>query len=68
MKFVVYCIEIYRSAKGLRGKEVYDIFATTGLIDFIDEFYDVLHSTGKQDIIWQIDDYLRHRTPQKNHV
>jgi hypothetical protein len=51
-------MEIYRNAKNISGKEVYDTFSNCGVIDFIDEFYDVLHSTGNKDIIWQIDEYI----------
>jgi hypothetical protein len=67
MKFIVYCMEVYRNAKNISGKEVYDTFSNYGVIDFIDEFYDILHSTGNKDIIWQIDEYIKHRSSQSVH-
>ena len=68
MKFIVYCMEIYREAKNLTGKDVYNKFTESGVIEFIDEFYDVLHSTSNKDIIWQIDDYLQHQLEKSSSI
>jgi len=59
--FVVYCIEIYRNAKGLNGRVAFNELLKTKAINYIDESYDTLHTFGDEHIVWNIDDYLAHR-------
>ena len=61
LEFKVFCLESYKQAHRLKGKEAVDIFITYGVFDYITSFYDILHSTGKQYIVEDIDIYLNAR-------
>ena len=51
--FLVYCVEQYRSAKGLSGKQVADLFNK----------FRALHTTGDKYIVEDIDLYIEARQP-----
>ena len=46
--FIVYCIEEYKNAKGMNGKNVIDLFNRYRVIDYIRDYYEALHTTGRQ--------------------
>ena len=52
--FLVYCIEIYKTAYKMSGKEVMDIFVQNGILEYIVECYGALHTTGPEYIIEDI--------------
>ncbi len=56
--FVVYCIEQYKTAKNLKGREVIDLFNQYQLIGYIRDFYESLHTTGRQYIVEDIGQYI----------
>ena len=60
-KFLVYCLEIYRAAKNMTGKQVIEIFKRYGVIDYILSCYEALHTTGPGYIIEDIDLFLEAR-------
>ena len=53
-KFLIYCIEIYKTAHSLNGKEVIQLFKQYGIMEYIIECYGALHTTGKEYIIEDI--------------
>ena len=53
-RFLVYCIEIYKTAYKISGREVMQIFTQYGILDYILKCYDALHTTGPQYIIEDI--------------
>ena len=57
-KFLVYCIEIYRAAKKMSGKQVISLFSKNGVSDYIISCYEALHTTGENYIIEDIDLFL----------
>ena len=59
--FLVYCIEIYKIAKNLKGKEVYNLFEQYKLNDYIIKYFEALHTTGKEYIIADIDRFIETR-------
>ncbi len=61
LKFKTYCIEAYKQAKGLTGKEVQALFQKYNVLDYISEFYELLHSTSESYIIDDIDIYIKAR-------
>ncbi len=63
INFVVYCIEEYKAAKGLDGKEVIELFNRYRVIDYIRDYYEALHTTGKQYIVDDISLYIETREP-----
>jgi hypothetical protein len=60
-KFMIYCIEIYRNAKKLSGKEVFKLFSHYGVLDYVLEYYEALHTTGMQYTIHDIDEFIAAR-------
>jgi hypothetical protein len=57
-KFLVYCIEIYKTANKLNGKQVIRLFNQYGILDFIVSCYGALHTTGPEYIIEDITDFI----------
>jgi len=51
INFIVYCIEEYKSAAALKGKDVIELFNRYGVIDYIADYCEALHTTGRQYII-----------------
>ncbi len=58
LDFLVYCIESYKNAKGLKGKETIELFTRYRVIDYISASYEALHTTGTEYIIDDLDIYL----------
>ncbi|MCL2061392.1 MAG: DUF3791 domain-containing protein [Firmicutes bacterium] len=58
LKFMAYCVEIYRENKGLSGKQIAALFTQHKIWDFIYDCYDALHCTGPLYTIGEIDDYI----------
>ena len=61
-EFVIYCVETYKGIKNLDGKAAYKLLKDAGAIEYIDNNYDALHTFGDENIVWNIDEYL------KNHL
>ena len=53
-KFLVYCIEIYKTKYKISGKEALQIFTKNGVLDYIVECYGALHTTSPEYIIEDI--------------
>ena len=60
-EFVIYCIETYKGRKNLDGKITYQLLNETGAIEYIDGNFDALHTFGDDDIVWNIDEYLKNK-------
>ncbi len=58
-KFLIYCIELYKNAKFLTGKEVIELFKKYDLLNYIIKFFEALHTTGNQYIIADIDEIIQ---------
>ena len=56
--FIVYCIEEYKDAENLSGKEVIVLFNRFHIIDYIRSHYEALHTTGRQYIVNDINQYI----------
>ena len=59
--FLVYCIERYKSAKGLTGIQVSELFSKYRVWDYIYSCFEALHTTGENYIIEDIDLYIQER-------
>ena len=53
-KFLVYCVEIYKTAYKLNGKQVMHLFSQYGIPEYIVSCYGALHTTGPEYIIEDI--------------
>jgi len=58
LPFLIYCLEEYKAAKGLSGKQIARLFAGKKVMNYIIEYFEILHINGPQYIIQDIDDYL----------
>ena len=61
MNFAIFCMESYKLAHELKGKETIKLFLKYKVFDYIRSFYDVLHSTGQKYIVEDIDIYISSR-------
>lgn len=61
MDFTVFCVESYKQAHNLTGKETVDLFTHYKVFEYITSFYDILHSNGQEYIIEDIDTYVKSR-------
>lgn len=59
--FLVYCTERYKSAKGLTGLEVSELFSKYRVWNYIYSCYEALHTTGENYIVGDIDSYIEAR-------
>jgi hypothetical protein len=62
-EFIAYCMEEYKDAKGITGKEVITIFKKHNIIDYIVTCYGALHTMGGLAIAEDIDSLIEN---QKN--
>jgi len=53
-KFLVYCIEIYKTAFNLNGKQINNLFSQFNIYEYIIKCYGALHTTGPEYIIEDI--------------
>ena len=58
--FVIYCLEEFRSAKKLTGRQVIAVFDKYRVYDFIENSYDALHTFSGDEIAWNISRYMQH--------
>jgi len=57
-EFLVYCMEIVKHARGLSGKQVFNLFEKYSLFEFINEFYELLHVHGEKYILEDINERI----------
>jgi hypothetical protein len=65
-KFLVYCVEIYKTAYKLTGKQVMQLFSQYGILEYIVNCYGALHTTGPEYIIEDIAGLIEERRLVKN--
>jgi len=63
VRFKAFCLERYKYAHGLTGREALHLFIQYGVMDYIRSFYDVLHTFGEQYIVADIDEFIAARQP-----
>lgn len=60
-KFLILCIEQYKAAKRLTGKQVMELFRKYMISEYIVSCFEALHTTGTNDIVEDIDLYIEAR-------
>jgi len=65
-RFIVYCVEIYKTAYKLSGKQVMQLFTQYGILDYLVDCYDALHTTGPEYIIEDIAGLIEERRYKKS--
>ena len=61
--FLVYCTELYKSAKKMTGRQVSELFTNYRVWDYIFSCFEALHTTGANYIVNDIDEYIEARQP-----
>jgi len=56
--FIAYCLEEYKFAKGMAGKDVIALFKKYDIIDYIITCYGALHTTGGFAIVEDVDSLI----------
>jgi hypothetical protein len=59
--FQLFCIESYRSAKGVSGTKALDDFKRAGVFNFLESGYEVLHTESKNYLIDEITEYINNQ-------
>jgi len=59
--FKVFCLECYKFARDITGKEAFRLFKEYGVLDYLGTFYDELHSYGHQYLVADIDAFIAAR-------
>jgi len=57
--FLGYCVEIYKTEKGMSGQDAFNYLYRTKATDYISSSYEGLHTTGHLYIIDSIDEYIK---------
>lgn len=57
-KFLIYCMEVYKSSKDLSGEQVAELFDKYRIMEYIMTCYEALHTTGEKYIIDDIEQYI----------
>ncbi|NJD03226.1 MAG: DUF3791 domain-containing protein [Ruminiclostridium sp.] len=60
-EFLVYCIEMYKAAKNITGKQTVELFKRYGVTDYVTSCYEALHTTGTKYIVEDIDLFVEAR-------
>lgn len=58
VKYLIFCMEEYKKAEKLSGKEVSDLFEKYYVFDFITSCYEALHTSGTEYMITDINMYI----------
>lgn len=59
--FLIYCLEEYKNAKNMTGRQAMEVFNKYNIVDYIVSCYEALHTTGTNYIIEDIDLYIESR-------
>lgn len=59
--FMVFCIEHYKTAKNLNGRQVAELFSRYQVWDYIYYCFEALHTTGAEYIVEDIGLYIEAR-------
>lgn len=59
--FISFCIEQYKTEKGISGSKAMNLLSKYGVLEYLAEHWEVLHTQSRQWIIEDIDDFIRTR-------
>ena len=56
--FLIYCLEQYKAAKELNGKQVSELFSRYNVWEYVYSCFEALHTTDPNYIINDIDQFI----------
>ena len=61
--FLSFCIEQYKEAHNISGKEAMTRLSDSGVLDYLEDNYEVIHTQSPQWILQDIEDFMQnHKT------
>lgn len=63
-EFLSFCIEAYKMKLGVSGAKIAEYFEDNGVLDFLLKNYDLLHTIGKEQLLEEIERFLKNRRQQ----
>lgn len=59
VEFVSFCIERYKQLKNMSGKEVADLFQSSGVVNYLITNYEILHTQNADFIQEEIELFIK---------
>lgn len=59
--FVAFCIEQYKHAHNINGREAMLLLDNYGVLDYLAEHYEILHTQSRQWILEDIEEFINKR-------
>ena len=59
--FISFCIEQYKTEKGISGSKAMNLLSKYGVLEYLAEHWEILHTQSRQWILEDIDDFRRTR-------
>ena len=59
--FLSFCIEQYKTEKGISGADAVQVLKLYGVLEYLAEHFDVLHTQSKQWLLADIDEFIQVR-------
>ncbi|MCQ2224591.1 MAG: DUF3791 domain-containing protein [Paludibacteraceae bacterium] len=56
--FLSFCIEQYKTMKGMDGADVASLFFERGVTEYLMDNFEVLHTQSRQWLLEEIDNYI----------
>ncbi len=63
--FLSFCIEQYKTEKGISGADAVQVLKLYGVLEYLAEHFDVLHTQSKQWLLADIDEFIHIRKDRK---
>lgn len=63
--FLSFCIEQYKTEKGISGADAVQVLKLYGVLEYLAEHFDVLHTQSKQWLLSDIDEFIQIRKNRK---
>ena len=63
--FLSFCIEQYKTEKGISGADAVQVLKLYGVLEYLAENFDVLHTQSKQWLLADIDEFIHIRKDRK---
>ena len=59
--FLSFCIEQYKTEKGISGADAVQVLKLYGVLEYLAEHFDVLHTQSEQWLLADIDEFIHIR-------
>lgn len=59
--FLSFCIEQYKTEKGISGADAVQVLKLYGVLEYLAEHFDVLHTQSKQWLLADINEFIQIR-------